>query len=350
MIARGWQPLISGSSRSDGGIDRSRFLRVASRGGWFRLGGMDRFSSGVEVTWLSVAVNLILGLGKVGIGLWGQSRALVADGLHSLADLGTDAAVLAGFRFARVPSDEGHPYGHHKIASLVSGGIGLAILFFCGLLLIGSIRSLGGTGAAVPSAAALVTALVSLAVKEWLFQRTRRIAQRIRSRMLLANAWHHRTDSVSSVVAAAGIGASMVGGERFAFLDALAAVLLGGYLAVEAVRILNKTLNDLMDAAPEREIVDDLREHVLPTPGVRAYHAFRARRTGDWIEVDLHLLVDPAMTVEDGHKVARGVKENIMARHPEVIDVLVHVEPYLPEQDKAKGISDRNETAPRPLE
>lgn len=302
---------------------------------------MERFAEGIQVTWLSVGVNLFMGVVKVGVGLWGQSRALVADGLHSLTDLATDAAVIFGFKYARLPSDETHLYGHHKIATLVSGGIGLAILGFCGLILYSSIRSLGEGRAVVPSVAALVVALASLAVKEWLFHRTRRIAREIRSRMLLTNAWHHRTDSISSVVAAIGIGGAVVGGDRFAFLDSLAAVLLGGYLALEGGKLCKRALDDLMDAAPERPIIDDLREHILPTPGVRAYHAFRARRTGDWIEVDLHLLVDPEMTVEEGHRVARRVKENIIATHPEVVSVLVHVEPFVPEQDTRKGIADR---------
>lgn len=302
---------------------------------------MERFGEGIQVTWLSVGVNLLLGIVKVGVGLWGQSRALVADGLHSLTDLATDAAVIFGFKYSRLPSDDTHLYGHHKIATFVSGGIGLAILGFCALILSSSIRSLGEGRAVAPSVVALVVALGSLAVKEWLFFRTRRVARKIRSRMLLVNAWHHRTDSISSVVAAVGIGGAVVGGDRLAFLDPLAAVLLGGYLALEGGKLCKRALDDLMDAAPERAVIDDLREHILPTPGVKAYHAFRARRTGDWIEVDLHLLVDPGMTVEEGHRVARRVKENIIDTHPEVISVLVHVEPFVPEQDTRKGIADR---------
>lgn len=303
---------------------------------------MSRFQPGEKITWLSFWLNIALGAAKCAIGFWAHSRALVADGLHSFSDVATDLAVLAGFKYAGLPSDENHPYGHHKIATLVTLFIGGMILVFCLFLMVGGILALGQQRTTAPSGAALVAAVGALAVKEWLYFKTRETARRIKSRMLLVNAWHHRTDSISSVVAAVGIGIAYFSGPRWAFVDTLAGILLGGYLAIEASRFTWGGLSDLMDAAPDQKIIDDLREHILPTEGVVAYHAFRARRLGDAIDVDLHLLVDPGISVEAGHRIATEVKRNIIETHPEVLNVLVHVEPYQPEHAEQKGIWDSN--------
>lgn len=303
---------------------------------------MSRFEPGERVTWLSLGLNILLGAAKCGIGFAAQSRALIADGLHSFSDVATDLAVLGGFRYASMPTDANHPYGHHKITNLVSLFIGGMIGTFCLILIGGGVLALRSEAPTPPSPVALGAALVALALKEWLFHQTRSTARRIQSRMLMMNAWHHRTDSISSVLAALGIAVALIGGPTWAFVDTLAGVLLGGYLAVEAGRLIWRSLSDLMDVAPDAAILDDLREHVLPTPGVVAYHAFRARRMGDCIDVDLHLLVDPHIAVVEGHRIAGEVKQNIMNTHPEVLNVLVHVEPYLPEHFQNKGISGSN--------
>lgn len=303
-------------------------------------GEMSRFAPGERITWISLWLNLALGIGKCAVGLWANSRVLVADGLHSFSDLVTDLAVIAGFKLAARPSDSNHPYGHHRITTLITVGIGGAILLFCLVLVGGGVVALRAGATTAPSFPALVGALIALGLKEWLFFRTRSTARRIKSHMLLTNAWHHRTDSVSSVVAALGIAIAMIGGETWAFIDTLAGIGLGAYLASQAFRLVWNGLSELLDTAPDREIIDDLREHILPTSGAVAYHAFRARRLGDCIEVDLHLLVDPQISVEEGHRIAKRVKNNIMDTHPEVLQVLIHLEPYLPEQAEAKGIWD----------
>jgi cation diffusion facilitator family transporter len=300
---------------------------------------MESNRSARAVTWLSVAVNVALGSTKVVAGYYGQSRALLADGLHSLTDLSSDAAVLFGMRLAARPADEEHPYGHHKAANLVTLFIASSLLVFCALLIADSVRTLRVGQPAVPHWPTLAIALASIAVKELLFRRTRAVGQRLNSQMLIANAWHHRTDSFSSVLAAAGIGAAMAFGSTWAFIDALVAVLLGTYLGREGLRLLRQAVNDLMDAAPGRSVIDDLREHILEDPAALAYHDFRARRVGDMIDVDLHLLVLPTLSVGEAHEVAKRVKDAIRARHPEVLNVLVHVEPGLPEHYRERGVA-----------
>jgi cation diffusion facilitator family transporter len=297
------------------------------------------YAEGRAVTWLGVGLNVALGVVKVAVGWTGQSRALVADGLHSLADLASDAAVLFAMSVAARPPDESHPYGHHKAASLVTLGIAASLLVFCGLLVADALGGLRAGDAPVPQPLTLGVALASMVAKEFLFRRTRRVGEATGSRLVLANAWHHRTDSASSLVAAGGIAAVLLLGPEWAFLDAVAAVVLAAWLAVEGIRLVRGAIDDLMDAAPERALVDDLREHILPVDGAVAYHDFRARRVGDLLEVDFHLLVPPTMNVEEAHAVARRVKREILESHPEVLSVLVHVEPALPEHHRDRGVA-----------
>lgn len=292
----------------------------------------------LRVTYWSMGINLALGLLKCLFGLFGNSRALVVDGLHSLLDLSTDLAVVFGLKMAAKPEDANHPYGHHKFANLANLLIAIALLVFCLGILHDAVMTFYRGDALAPSAWALGAACLSLAVKEGLFWWTRFIARKNQSRLLLANAWHHRTDSFSSLAVALAILGALVMGEGWAFIDSLAGVVLGLYLMFEAVKLLRASCMDLLDTAPEVAIINDLREHVLPTPGARAYHNFRARRVGDMIEVDLHLQVDPELSVERGHRIAREVRENILRRHPEVVDVLIHVEPATPEHLKRQGV------------
>jgi len=300
---------------------------------------MDRHERGRTVTWFSVGMNLAMGTVKVVAGLAGNSRALVADGLHSLTDLSSDAAVLFGITVASRPPDDRHPYGHHKAASLVTLFISASLLVSCALLLVGSLRGIQAADARVPAWPTLVIAIMSIAMKEFLFRWTRRVGKETGSRMLSANAWHHRTDAASSAVAAAGIAATIALGPDWAVLDTVVGIVLAVWIGLEGARLLRGAIDDLMDAAPERALLDDLREHILPVEGAIAYHDFRARRIGDLVEVDFHLLVTPTMNVEEAHDVARRVKEEILERHPEVVTVLVHVEPALPEHHRERGVT-----------
>jgi cation diffusion facilitator family transporter len=321
---------------------------------------MDALARGRSVTWLSIWANVALGLTKVLVGWWGHSRALMADGLHSLTDLASDGAVLVGLAISARPPDENHPYGHQKAASLATLVVASSLLVFCILITFSALQSLQSGSARVPHLPTLGVALISIGIKELLFRRTRAVGEATGSRMLLANAWHHRTDSATSVVAAAGITAVLVLGEEWAFLDAVAGIVLAVWIGVEGVRLLRSAVDELMDSAPERTLLDDLREHILTTEGALAYHDFRARRVGARVNVDFHLLVEPELSITDAHMVAHRVKEEMLAQHPEVLDVLIHVEPGLPAHHRKRGMAggslppegaeapDRGESPPSP--
>lgn len=292
-----------------------------------------------EITWVGLLLNLLLGCVKVGGGWLLQSKALLADGAHSLLDLLTDIAVLVGLSLASKPEDESHHYGHYKFASFAKFFVGGMLLLFSFGLVVAALWDFHSGVSAPKAGMAVVLALISLVLKEGLFWWTRGVARRLKSDLLMANAWHHRMDSLSSLGVAVALFGVWLGGESWAFLDDAVTLLLGGYLIFESTKIFLRACSDLLDAAPEREIVEDLLEHILPTPGAVAYHDFRVRRVGDLYEVDLHLQVDPGISVEAGHAIARAVKQRMCEKHPEVIKVLVHVEPANREHIMNRGLS-----------
>ena len=234
-----------------------------------------------EITWVGLLLNLLLGCVKVGGGWLLQSKALLADGAHSLLDLLTDIAVLVGLSLASKPEDESHHYGHYKFASFAKFFVGGMLLLFSFGLVVAALWDFRSGVSAPKAGMAVVLALISLVLKEGLFWWTRGVARRLKSDLLMANAWHHRMDSLSSFGVAIALFGVWLGGESWAFLDDAVTLLLGGYLIFESTKIFLRACSDLLDAAPEREIVEDLLEHILPTPGAVAYHDFRVRRVGD---------------------------------------------------------------------
>jgi len=304
---------------------------------------MPKRSTATQITWIGLLLNLLLGCIKVAGGWMLQSKALLADGAHSLLDLLTDIAVLVGLSLASKPEDANHLYGHHKFASFAKLFVGgMLLLFSIGLVFAASWDFRSGVSAPIAGPAVLL-ALISLVLKEVLFWWTRGVARRLKSDLLMANAWHHRMDSLSSLGVALALIGVWLGGENWAFLDNAVTLVLGGYLIFESTKIFLRACADLLDAAPEREIIEDLREHILPTPGALAYHDFRVRRVGDLYEVDLHLQVDPEISVDAGHAVARAVKQRMCEKHPEVVKVLVHVEPANREHIMNRGLSDKGD-------
>ncbi|MEM8549552.1 MAG: cation diffusion facilitator family transporter [Verrucomicrobiota bacterium] len=303
-----------------------------------------KMQAGLAVTWLSMLVNIVLGMAKVVIGFVVNSTALMADGLHSLVDLSTDVAALFGLKMAAIPRDENHPYGHHRYASLSTLFIGFILLAFCIWLIYASISQLVEGALVNPEWPALLIAGASILIKEGLYWRTRRIARQQKSKLLMANALHHRTDSLSSVLVFVALLAVAIGGQDLNYIDKVAGIILGSWLGVEAFRLILQACNDLLDTAPDAVVINDIREHILPVEGVVAYHQFRVRQVGDMLDVDFHLQVDPELSVQEGHQITTHVRESILKRHKEVIGVLIHLEPADEEHLQESGISDRAET------
>jgi len=308
--------LADTASAIGGGGGRPRGQRLGPRG----------------VTWLGLIINAVLAVGKVAVGVVFASKTLLADGLHSAADLVTDVAVLTGLRYSYRPADRQHPYGHRRITTLVAMGVGVALAAAAVFIAVDALKSLhayldnhmpGNLRPAVPLAAALI----SVVVKEGLFRVTHGVARRGGDMSLEANAWHHRSDAFSSVAAAAGMFGALVGGPGWRFLDPAFAVVMSALLLLVSIRILRRSAAELIDQAPSAATMDSISNAMGQTESVVSFHAVRARQIGGMVAVDVHVQVDPMLTVHDGHEIAGAVKRSVMAADPQVVEVIVHIEP-----------------------
>jgi cation diffusion facilitator family transporter len=282
----------------------------------------------LTVTWASLFINLVLGAVKIASGIFGRSSAIIADGLHSLSDLASDLAVLWGIRSARIPPDADHHYGHKRYEQVVTLAIGLLLVLTAVYVAAEAVATIGQRHEGQASWWPFWIAISSIVLKEAMFWVTRAVGRRTRNTALLANAWHHRTDSFSSIAAAVGIGATLVLGPRWAFLDHLTAIVLASFLVVIGVRILRDALRDLSDRAPQPEMQRRMQELIASIPGVKGFHAFRARVTGGMVEMDVHVQVSPGLTVAQGHEIASKVEDKLCEAFPEVANVVVHIEPF----------------------
>ena len=278
-----------------------------------------------RATLVAVAPNGARSAGQIVIGLFAGAFSLVADAAHTLSDLVTDLLVLFAGRHGADPADRDHPYGHGRIETvatlllgLVLAAVGLGFLWTSGLRL----QDMPQQPALHP--AALAMALFTLVAKEGLFRFSLAAARRLKAPLLEANAWHARSDAASSLVVAVGIGGSLAG---YRFLEPLAAALVGFLILHMSVRLAWRAVRELIDTGlPEAELAR-LRQTILATPGVLGLHALRTRRMADRVLCDAHIRVAPRITVSEGHRVSDTVHLRVREAHPEVRDVLVHIDP-----------------------
>jgi len=293
-----------------------------------------------SVTWLGLVVNTALGGAKIAAGLLFRSQAILADGFHSTSDLVTDVAVLAGIGMSQRPADGAHPFGHRRISTLVAMFVGAALLAVAGSIAYGAVLTLRTSHAETKSLVPLVLALATVPAKEVLFHLTRRVGVRAADRSLAANAWHHRSDAFTSVAAAVGLTVVAVGGPSWAFMDEATALVLSVFIGFAAVGILRDSAAELIDRAPAAATVKAIEQAVARTNGVRDYHAIRARQVGGKVTMDIHVLVEPTLSVREGHDVASAVEESVRRADPNVLGVVVHVEPWEPPGGEAPTASD----------
>jgi len=280
-------------------------------------------------TWVSVVVNIGLTVSQVVAGIVSGSQGLIADGIHSLSDLVADFVVLLAVRHSRKAPDEDHHYGHHRYetaASLILGGLLLAV----GIgMLWSAIAKLGNPDNVAPvQELALWVALGALVVKEGLFRYMLAVAERLRSTMLVANAWHARSDAASSLVVAVGIGGSLLG---YPLLDPVAALIVGLMVAKMGWKFTWDALHDLMDRAADDEHIEAIQTTLRETPGVVGVHDLKSRKMGDFIVLDVHLEVDGDISVREGHDIAVAARNRVMAGFP-VLNVMTHLDPAEPPQ------------------
>jgi cation diffusion facilitator family transporter len=279
-----------------------------------------------RVTWLGLGANLALAGLKFAAGFAGRSQALVADGVHSVSDSSTDLAILVGVRYWCAPADASHPHGHRRIETLITLAIAVVLAAVAVGLAYDSLASYAEPHKVPPGWIALVAAAVSVLVKEAMYRWTASVGRRARSGALLANAWHHRSDALSSVpVIVAVIGARIEPG--WWFLDHVAAVVVAVFILSAAWKIGWPAAKELVDAGAPQKVRAEIERIARSVEPVCHVHAVRTRYVGPGVVVDLHVKVDGALTVREGHDVSEQVKGRLLAEGPDLVDVVVHLEP-----------------------
>lgn len=285
---------------------------------------LQRFAEGQRITWVSVGVNLVLTGMQVVVALLAHSQSLLADAMHTLTDIVSDGFVLFANRKGAKAADADHPYGHGRFETAASLVLGLLLAATGAGILISSAGRLADPGSLPPvGVAAMWAALITLAAKEGLFRYMLATAERLRSPMLVANAWHARADALSSLVVAVGIGGALLG---VGFADAAAAIVVGAMIVRAGLRFAWNALQELIDTGLTAEEIASLRQTLAGTPGVLGLHDLRTRRMAHQVLVDAHIQVNPRISVSEGHRIGEAARKRVLDRHPEVLDVLVHVD------------------------
>ncbi|MFM9917020.1 MAG: cation diffusion facilitator family transporter [Rhizobacter sp.] len=284
-----------------------------------------RAAAASRSTWVSVGVNLMLTISQIAIGIASKSQGLIADGIHSLSDLVSDFVVLFAGHHSRKDADDDHPYGHQRFetaASLALGGLLMAV----GIGMLWSAFVKIRTPEAVPSVhvIALWAAGGALIAKELLFRYMLAVAKRVKSSMLVANAWHARSDAASSLVVGVGIAGNLAG---YPILDPIAALIVGCMVTKMGWTFGWDALHDLMDRSIDEQEVEAIRRTLSETAGVSDVHDVRTRKMGDMIVIDAHIEVDAALSVEQGHDIAVAARQRVMQRH-RVLNMMTHVDPW----------------------
>jgi cation diffusion facilitator family transporter len=300
-----------------------------------------RYQEVRKVTLVGAFVDLVLGVVKIIIGISAGSQALVADGVHSLSDLATDFLVLFAAKHSHRAADAEHPYGHGRIETVATVILGAALIVVAiGISYDAVRRMLEPELLMHPGVLALAVAFISVLSKEAIYQYTASAARRLRSKMLHANAWHSRTDAISSIVVVIGIGGAMAG---YPYLDAIAAVAVALMIAKIGWDLLWKSLQELIDTSLEDEQVDAIRNFITSVHGVQALHMLRTRRSGNDALVDVHILVDPALSVSEGHQIGEQVRTSLIEQMEDISDVTVHIDPEDDEIAPSKRLPLRDE-------
>lgn len=286
----------------------------------------SRLASGLRAARLSVLANAALAIVKGVAGIVGHSFALVADSIESLADIMGSAVVWGGLRISAQDADADHPYGHGKAEPLAAAAVGMLLLAAAVGIAVQGVRGVLAPGEP-PAAWTLAVIALVIVIKEALFRRVLRVSDALGSTAVMADAWHHRSDALSSLAAFVGIAAAVIGGEGWAWADDGAALVAAVIIAANGWRIVRPSVHELMDGAPDDALVRRVRQAAEAVPGVRRTEKLLARKVGTRFLVDLHVHADPELTLHEAHLLGGIVKTAIRQAIPAVENVLVHMEP-----------------------
>jgi cation diffusion facilitator family transporter len=288
-------------------------------------GNMQR---GARVALAGMMVNVVLAAAKISAGLFGNSYVLIADGIESALDIAGSVVIWGGLKFAARPPDTTHPYGHGKAEPLAAGLVAMGVLLASVALAIQSLREIFAPHHG-PAPFTLVVLIAVIVVKESLYRFVIRLGKDVESTAVKTDAWHHRADALTSTAAFVGISVALIGGEKWYSADDWAALFACAVIATNGWRLLFPALHEMLDTAPRGEIVATIQRAAASVPGVLNVEKCLVRKMGISFYVDLHVGVDGAISVRDGHAIAHQVKDAIKSTDTRIADVLVHVEPIL---------------------
>lgn len=280
-----------------------------------------------RVTWIGIVVNLGLATVKFIVGFLGGSQAVIADAVHSLSDMFTDFAVILGVRFWTAPPDEDHPYGHGRIEALITIVIGLAIAIVAFGLAYKSLFTMSSIHIKQTKWIAILGPALSIVFKEIMYRWTIVVGKQAKSTAVIANAWHHRSDALSSVPVLIAVAASAIN-PNWAFMDRVGALIVSIFILKVSWDIIRPSLSELADHGASIKDREFIKKIIIGVNGVKGVHAIRTRKFGENLYVDLHISVDPEISVRSGHNISEQVKKELLINGPEILDVVVHLEPY----------------------
>lgn len=286
----------------------------------------ERYRHVRRVTLVGSAVDLLLGIAKIVGGWFSHSHALIADGVHSFSDLATDLLVLYAAKHAHAEADEDHPYGHARIETAATVGLGLTLIAVSlGIVYDGVTSLLNPEALVVPEAWAMAVAALSVISKEAVYHYSMRYSRRLNSELLRANAWHSRSDAITSVVVIIGVGGALLG---LTYLDAVAALVVALMIGKIGFDVAKSSVSELIDTGLDSEQLDDIRDTIQSVDGVENLHLLRTRQMAGRVLVDVHLILrDPRVSVSEGHQISETVRAVLMGRFESIADVTVHIDP-----------------------
>ncbi len=279
-----------------------------------------------KITWIGIAVNLGLAGIKFVVGTLGASQAVIADAVHSLSDMFTDFAVILGVKFWSAPPDDDHPYGHRKIEALITAVIGLVLAGVAIGIGYNSLVTMREVHIDQTTWFAIIGPSLSIVFKEILYRWTITIGTREKSSAVVANAWHHRSDALSSLPALIAVAAASINPE-WAFADHIGALIISIFILKVSWDIISPSLSELIDSGASRTDCENIKKIAMDVDGVKDVHEIRTRKISSYLYVDLHILVDPEISVRLGHDISEIVQDKLIQKGPGVFDVVVHIEP-----------------------
>ena len=292
---------------------------------------MNREKQIYRVTLVGFFANLLLSVGKLAAGIIGRSGAMIADGVHSISDFVTDLVVMIFVKVSAMPKDDDHDYGHGKFETLATIIIGLALfvvaagIFWKNVNLVAAVAN--GQSIEQPEAIAFAAAAISILVKEALYRYTRRVGEKVESQVVVANAWHHRSDALSSIATLLGIGGAYFLGQEWCILDPIAAIAVSVLIAKVAYDLIKPGIGEMLERSLPKEQEDEIESIVLSNKHFSDVHNLKTRRIGSGIAIELHVRVPGNMTVSEAHEATDDVEHRLRERYGQRTQIILHVEP-----------------------